>query len=77
MQQFRRTLRYDKSATAFLCLLHAATTELATPDGEAKRWEAICDEYNDVFGDPGLPPEREVKHAIPLHNEREPPPKPR
>ena len=78
MQQFRRTLHWDKQADAFMCLLHSAVAEQATPPpAEVKRWEGICDEYNDVFGDPGLPPERAVKHAIPLHDESLPPPKPR
>jgi len=37
----------------------------------------VCDEYSDVFADPGLPPERHIKHAIKLHDEEAPPPKPR
>lgn len=29
----------------------------------------MLEEYSDVFGEPGLPPERSIKHRIDLHDE--------
>ena len=29
-------------------------------------WDSICEEFSDVFGEPGLPAERSIKHRIDL-----------
>ena len=38
---------------------------------------ALCDEYADVFEQPGLPVRRDVDHRIDLHDETAQPPRPR
>ena len=51
-------------ATAWLALLRTSTGagDLITPS----RWSALCDEFQDIFEDPGKPPPRQVKHRIDL-----------
>ena len=76
-------MRYDKSAATFMCLLSTAETDVArnataaNAPSETDRWDKVCADFSDVFGDPGTPPERRVKHSIRLHDETLPPPKPR
>ena len=38
---------------------------------------ALCDEYADVFEQPGLPVRRDIDHRIDLHDETTKPPRPR
>lgn len=43
----------------------------------SSRFDHVLDKYPDVFGSPGKPPEREVKHRIDLYDENAPPPRSR
>ena len=36
------------------------------------RWEGICDTFEDVFGTPGAPQERAIKHRIDLVDPKQP-----
>ena len=83
IQQLRTTMWYDKHAATFMYLLSTANAEVdnaataANTPSEADRWDRVCADFIDVFGDPVIPPERRVKHGICLHDESLPPPKPR
>ena len=80
-------LRSGDASDAFLVLLH--TPLCADPLGDSSdepaqggekvvtRWDAVCDKFADVFGEPPSVPEREVTHKIILQNPELPPPKPR
>ena len=58
-------------ATAWLALLRTSTGagDLITPS----RWDTLCNEYQDIFEEPGTPPPRQVKHHIDLHPGARPP----
>ena len=67
----RRTLRWDSTATVFLCLLKPCE-DLITPQAGSttdKRWLDVCAEFEDVFAEPGTPVERDIVHRIPLVDE--------
>ena len=67
IQQIRHTLRWDRNATAFLCLLSKSEEGDAPPKAEAARWEAVCNDFPDVFAEyQGAPPPDRIKHAIVL-----------
>ena len=71
-------LRSGDASDAFLVLLR--TPSCAEPLGESldepaqggekvvTRWDAVCDEFADVFGKPPSVPEREVTHKIVLQD---------
>ena len=46
-------------------------------ESKETRWDRVCAEFEDVFGEPQNHPERDIEHHIVLENENLPPPKPR
>ena len=78
MHQVRKLLRRE-GAEAFLAVLRASTEEAAAsgevPDAETSPWEQLCNEFADVFAEPGLPEDRAITHDIHLVDESAPPPR--
>ena len=57
------------------CTLVRPVVNQATGDGIDAEYATLCDEYQDVFQEPGMPPRRQLDHAIDLIDESLPPPK--
>ena len=58
------------------CTLVRPVVNQVTGDGMVgAEYAALCDEYQDIFQEPGMPPRRQLDHAIDLIDESLPPPK--
>ena len=72
------TMRGDKAISAWVAYVKpfvgSAIGKEAAVQSEIA---ALCDEYADVFEQPGLPVRRDVDHRIDLHDETTKPPRPR
>ena len=72
------TMHGDKAASAWVAyakpFIGSANSKEAAAQSEIA---ALCDEYADVFEQPGLPVRRDVDHRIDLHDETAKPPRPR
>ena len=72
------TMRGDRAASAWVAYVKPF---VGSADGKEAAVQseiaALCDEYADVFEQPGLPVHRDVDHRIDLHNETAKPPRPR
>ena len=72
------TMRGDKTALAWVAHVKPF---VGSADGKEAAVQSeiamLCDEYADVFEQPGLPVRRDVDHRIDLHNETAKPPRPR
>ena len=72
------TMRGDKVASAWVTYVKPF---VGSADGKEAAVQseiaALCDEYADVFEQPGLPVHRDVDHRIDLHDETAKPPRPR
>ena len=72
------TMRGDMAAAAWVAYVKPY---VGSADGKEAAVQsdiaALCDEYADVFEQPGLPVRRDVDHRIDLHDESAKPPRPR
>ena len=58
------------------CTLVRPVVNQVTGDGMVEaEYAALCDEYQDIFQEPGMPPQRQLDHAIDLIDKSLPPPK--
>ena len=57
------------------CMLVQTVANQATGAGVDVEYAALCNEYQDVFQEPGMPPYQQLDHAIDLIDESLPPPK--
>ena len=55
----------------------APSASNARESGLTSSIAGLCNEYQDVFGEPGVPPHRELDHRIDLVDEAQRPPKPK
>ena len=76
-----RKLLKQESADAWFCMLRAPMEEAAAHEGQesgpATKWDLLCQEFADVFEEPGVPHERGITHNIHLVDEAAAPPPPR
>ena len=72
------TMHGDKAAFAWIAFVKLF---VGSADGKEAAVQSeiamLCDEYADMFEQPGLPVRRDVDHRIDLHDESTKPPRPR
>ena len=72
------TMRGDTAAAAWVAYVKPY---VGSADGKEAAVQSdiavLCDEYADVFEQPGLPVRHDVDHRIDLHDESAKPPRPR